>query len=193
MPDSCAYPTAAGVPDSGTPITRSASTGHSRANRRPISTRVACTDRPASVLSGRARYTYSKTQPLGVGLAKRVDLTPSASIASNSPGSMSRTNEAPTMSSAAVSDATTQPRSSRPSESAPPPIRVTARIQGVFVHERQAEPSAHGRQQLQRGLFQGGIGRAVGQQGAKDVGVRCRRGRAALSDQPRVTGAGGEL
>ena len=41
MPDSWAYPTAAGVPDSGTGITRSASTGCSPANRRPISTRVA--------------------------------------------------------------------------------------------------------------------------------------------------------
>ncbi|CPB98764.1 Uncharacterised protein [Mycobacterium tuberculosis] len=46
-----------------------------------------------------------------------MDRTPSASIASNSPGSISRTNEAPTMSSAAVSEATTQPRSKRPSDS----------------------------------------------------------------------------
>ena len=116
MPDSCAYPTAAGVPDSGTPITRSASTGFSWASLRPMSTRVLCTDRPAIVLSGRARYTYSKTQPFGSGFANRVERTPSASMASSSPGSMSRTNDAPTMSSAAVSEATTQPRSSRPSD-----------------------------------------------------------------------------
>ena len=41
MPDSFAYPIAAGVPDSGTGITRSASTGASRASCAPICTRVA--------------------------------------------------------------------------------------------------------------------------------------------------------
>ncbi|WP_242473639.1 hypothetical protein [Blastococcus sp. TML/M2B] len=43
--------------------------------------------------------------------------SPFSSIAMSSPGSTSRTTEAPTMSSAAVSLATTQPRSSRPSTS----------------------------------------------------------------------------
>jgi hypothetical protein len=38
-------------------------------------------------------------------------------MAISSPGSISRTKDAPTMSSAAVSLATTQPRSSRPSTS----------------------------------------------------------------------------
>ena len=47
--------TAAGVPDSGTPITRSASIGDSRASRRPMSSRAPWTDLPAIVLSGRAR------------------------------------------------------------------------------------------------------------------------------------------
>ena len=82
-----------------------------------MSTRVLCTDRPPIVLSGRARYTYSNTQPFGEGGANRLERTPSASMASSSPGSISRTKEAPTMSSAAVSDATTQPRSSRPNDS----------------------------------------------------------------------------
>ena len=67
------------------------------------------------VVSGRARYTYSKTHPAGVGSAKRLERSPFSSIAMNSPGSTSRTSEAPTMSSAAVSEATTQPRSRRPS------------------------------------------------------------------------------
>ena len=40
MPDASAYPIAAGVPDSGTGMTRSASTGCSLASRRPISTRA---------------------------------------------------------------------------------------------------------------------------------------------------------
>src|SRR3954464_8444629 len=54
MPEASAYPTAAGVPDSGTGMTRSASAGCSLASRRPISTRVACTPRPPIVGSGRA-------------------------------------------------------------------------------------------------------------------------------------------
>ena len=39
----------------GVGITRSASTGCSRASWRPISTRASCTPRPAMVVSGRAR------------------------------------------------------------------------------------------------------------------------------------------
>src|SRR4249919_2878565 len=145
MPEPWAYPTAAGVPDSGTPMTRSASTGFSADSRRPISTRVACTDRPPMMLSGRARYTYSNTQPLGVGLANRDDRTPSASMASSSPGSMSRTNDAPTMSSAAVSDATTQPRSSRPSDSGRTPYGSRAAY-SVFssMKVRQNAPRTFG-------------------------------------------------
>lgn len=42
---------------------------------------------------------------------------PFSSMAMSSPGSTSRMKEAPQMSSAAVSEATTQPRSSRPSTS----------------------------------------------------------------------------
>jgi hypothetical protein len=51
---------------------------------------------------------------LGSGVANRELRMPSASMASSSPGSTSRTNDPPTMSSAAVSLAITQPRSSRP-------------------------------------------------------------------------------
>lgn len=56
-------------------------------------------------------------QPLGSGVANREERRPSASIAISSPGSTSRTNDAPMMSRAAVSLATTQPRSSLPSTS----------------------------------------------------------------------------
>ena len=45
----------AGVPDSGTGMTRSASAGSSWASFRPMSTREEFTDRPAIVVSGRAR------------------------------------------------------------------------------------------------------------------------------------------
>src|SRR5205807_1139059 len=47
----------------------------------------------------------------------RDERRPCSSMHSSSPGSTSRTTLAPTMSRAAVSDATTQPRSSRPSTS----------------------------------------------------------------------------
>ena len=50
-----AKPVAAGMPDSGTPMTTSASTGNSRASWRPISTRASCTLRPPMLASGRAR------------------------------------------------------------------------------------------------------------------------------------------
>ncbi len=69
------------------------------------------------VVSGRARYTYSKTQPLGLASAKREVRMPFSSMAISSPGSTSRMKLAPTMSRAEVSEATTQPRSIRPSTS----------------------------------------------------------------------------
>src|SRR5438045_3130257 len=65
MPLASAKPIAAGVPDSGTGMTRSASAGCSAASRRPAATRVACTPRPEIVVSGRARETYSNRRPLG--------------------------------------------------------------------------------------------------------------------------------
>ena len=54
-PEASAYPIAAGVPDSGTGMTRSASAGHSRASVRPTSTRTECNLRPEIMVSGRAR------------------------------------------------------------------------------------------------------------------------------------------
>ena len=126
MPEASAYPMAAGVPDSGTGITRSASTGCSRARLRPIRTRALWTTVPAMRESGRARYTYSNTQPLGSAGAKREVRRPSASMAMTSPGSTSRTTLAPRMSSAEVSEATTQPRSSRPRTSGRTPWRSRA-------------------------------------------------------------------
>src|SRR5690349_13032579 len=117
MPLASAKPIAAGVPDSGTGMTRSASAGCSAASRLPTSTRVACTPTPEIAVSGRARYTYSNRHPLGRAGAKLRDRTPRPSMQTSSPGSISRTNLAPTMSSAAVSLATTQPVARRPSTS----------------------------------------------------------------------------
>lgn len=70
---------------------------------------------------------------------------------------------------------------------------IAAGVQRVLVHERQTERPAHGRQQFQRRLFQGGVGRAVGEQRAQDIGVRRRRGRATLGDQPGVARACGKF
>ena len=114
------------MPDSGTGITRSASTGASFANCWPIFPRTAWMLCPAIVVSGLARYTYSKMQPLGSAVAHISERIPSSLIAKNSPGSTSRTNAAPTISSAADSDATTQPRSNFPSTSGRTPCRSRA-------------------------------------------------------------------
>ena len=57
------------------------------------------------------------------------------------------------MSSAAVSLATTQPRSSRPSTSGPDALRVAGGVQGLLVHEDQAERAAQPGQHLQRRLL----------------------------------------
>jgi len=46
---------AAATPESGTGTTRSASTGDSLANWRPMASRLACTERPKTTLSGREK------------------------------------------------------------------------------------------------------------------------------------------
>ncbi len=55
IPEARENPTAAGVPESGIGITRSASTGASAASRSPIRTRTLCTSDPARRESGRAK------------------------------------------------------------------------------------------------------------------------------------------
>ena len=62
MPEASEYPRAAEIPESGTGMTMSASTGHSLANWRPKSIRTSCTLQPAIVLSGLAKYIYSKAR-----------------------------------------------------------------------------------------------------------------------------------
>ena len=52
MPDSCEYPAAAAVAESGTPMTMSASTGCSLASSLPISIRLAYMSLPSMTLSG---------------------------------------------------------------------------------------------------------------------------------------------
>ena len=134
------------MPDSGTGITRSASTGASIARRCPMRPRTAWILCPAIVVSGRARYTYSKMQPFGSGVAHICERIPSSLIARNSPGSTSRTNAAPTISSAAVSDATTQPRSSFPITSGRTPWRSRAAYKVCSsIKTSEKAPSSFGR------------------------------------------------
>ena len=85
-------------------------------------------------------------QPLGSGVAHICDRIPSSLIAKNSPGSTSRTNAAPTISSAAVSEATTQPRSSLPITRGRTPWRSRAAYK-VFSSMNTSEkaPSNFGR------------------------------------------------
>src|SRR3954467_5058969 len=117
-------------------------------------------------VSGRARYTYSKTQPLGLASANREVRRPFSSMATNSPGSISRTKLAPQMSRAADAEATPQARSSRPRSSgrgarAPAEaqradaLRVAGGVEGGLVHEDEAEGAAHLREDRVGGLLDG--------------------------------------
>src|SRR4051812_50099113 len=62
MPDSWAYPIAAGTPESGTGITTSAVAGASRASCAPLVLRTSYPLRPPTTESGRAKKMYSKMQ-----------------------------------------------------------------------------------------------------------------------------------
>src|ERR1700722_12204789 len=108
IPLSAAYPRAAVTPESGTGTTRSASTGASRARRRPICSRLACTQRPKIRLSGRAKYTCSKMQlACRMPVAYSTELTPSRVTITTSPGRTSRSYLARSRSKAQVSEAKT--------------------------------------------------------------------------------------
>ena len=194
MPDSC------GVADRG----RGAGLGHAdhqvgvdRAARGPAGGRSrrgsrAPTGRRSCCPAGPGRRTRRRS-PWASGWRTGCERTPSASMASSSPGSMSRTNEAPTMSSAAVSEATTQPRSSRPSDQRPHAVRVAGRVQGVLVHEHQAERAAHRRQQLQRGLLQRWSRRHRGPAARRGCRSRWSPRRAALAISPASRARRGQL
>lgn len=55
-------------------------------------------------------------------------------------------------------------------------MRVARRVQGVLVHEGQAERTAQGGEQLHGRLLDAAVGGTMGQQRADDVGIRGRRG-----------------
>src|SRR5512145_3023411 len=163
MPLSSAYPIAAGVPDSGTGMTRSASTGYSRASRRPMSTRTVCTRWSFMSVSGRARYTNSKRQCLGAGSAKWRLRRPSSSTAMSSPGSTSRMYDAPTMSRAAVSDEATE-------HERPDALGVPGGIEGVLVHPHEGERASDRGQHLDGVLLEALVG-VVGEERGDQAGV----------------------
>ena len=106
---------------------------------------------------------------------------------------MSRTKEAPTMSSAAVSEATTQPRSSRPSDSGRTPCGSR--------HAYSVFSSMNVRQNAPRTVGSSSSAACSSEESAapwassapENVGVRRRRSRAAPGDQPRIAGPRGEL
>ena len=123
----------------------SASTGCSAASRLPTSTRVVCTLRPLmpGVWPGQVDELEQAAARPGGG--NRRDLTPRSSMATSSPGSISLTIVAPTMSSAAVSLATTQPRGKPAEHQRTEALGVAGRVQGAGVHEDKGECSAaHG-------------------------------------------------
>ena len=120
MPVARAKPIAAGVPESGIGSTRSASTGASAASRSPIRTRAPCTSTPCEPRVGpREVEELEDAERAVAGLLERLHRVQRrrSSASTSSPGSISRSNLAPTRSSAHVSDATTGSSPSRPSTS----------------------------------------------------------------------------
>ena len=146
MPLSSAYPTAAGVPDSGTGITRSASTGNSRASWRPISTR-ACVDAAAGDGGvGAGEVDVLEHAALGRGLGEAVGaqavLVDRRSARRARPrGRRWRRSVA----RAASSEATTQPRSSRPRTSGRMPCGSRAAYSvSSFIQTNEKAPRSSG-------------------------------------------------
>ena len=86
------------------------------------------------------------------------------------------------------------PAAVQPSQAQRPhAVRVTGGVQGVLVHEGQAERAAHGRQQFQRSLLQAGIGGAVRQQRTQHVGVGVGRTGRSTVDQSGLAGTGDQF
>ena len=106
IPDSSEYPSAATLPDSGTPTTISASTGWSFASILPAIILESYTLTPSILLSGLAKYIYSKIHFAHLShLCAIFEDIPDGVIVTISPGRTSLTNSAPTASRAHVSDA----------------------------------------------------------------------------------------
>ena len=92
---------------------------------------------------------------LGVGLGEACCVcTPDASITIISPGSTSRTKCAPTMSSAAVSLASTQPPLDPAEHERPEAVRVADADEVRLVHHHEREPALEPRQHLQQRLLE---------------------------------------
>ena len=110
IPDSSEYPRAAAFPDSGTPVTRSASTGESCARNLPALILLAYTLTPSIWLSGLAKYMYSKMHLASFSFGRAMlisdSIPPAGVIVITSPGNTSLMNSAPIVSSAQVSDVT---------------------------------------------------------------------------------------
>lgn len=125
-------PCAAAVPDSGTELTISASTGCSIANCLPHCNRTAYTICPSNILSDRAKYTYSKIQNACVLLSGLSTISivriPCRVISIISPGNTSRTYWAPIERKPQDSDDTTQPSASRDSSQSPSSAKQKQRL-----------------------------------------------------------------
>src|SRR3989338_6773436 len=106
---------AADVPESGTATTISAPTGDSLANISPDLCLTWWTNCLFKILSGLAKYTYSKRQKLFlVYLTLPTTFIPESSIIITSPGATSLTYLAPTVSRAQVSEQTMYDPFNRP-------------------------------------------------------------------------------
>ncbi|KJV65706.1 hypothetical protein EMUCRT_0660 [Ehrlichia cf. muris str. EmCRT] len=133
-----ANPNAAGTPESGTGtiICVSFGTGYSVASSLPMFLRISYIDLLPIILSGRAKYTYSKIQKLDFCFLNGKELVKELfwSIVMNSPGNISLTNCAPAISKEQVSEATMYELSSIPSTSGLMPAGSRQHIMVPFIN-----------------------------------------------------------
>ena len=109
-------------------------------------------------------------------------------MASISPGSTSRTTLAPMVASAASSEATTQPRSSRPSTSGRMPCGSRAAYSvSSFIQTNEKAPCSS-RQHLERALLQRGVRVVASSAVTRPVSLVDSRSRAWMSSSPGSLG-----
>ncbi len=118
------------------------------------------------------------------------DRTPRSSIAISSPGSTSRTKVAPTMSRAAVSLATTQPRASRPSTSGRKPCgsRAAYSVRSSMNTSEKAPRTSGSVAMAPASTLPSGIARRRGEQRGQHAGVGGGPGLRAVPGLPGQRG-----
>ena len=180
-------------------MTRSASTGCSLARRRPISTRVECTERPAIVAVGTGQIHVLEHAALGFGVGEARGAH-AVGVDGQQFAGLDLADERRTDDVERGGLDWRRPSRDRAAQAQRAhAVRVTRGVEGVLVHEGQAERAAQLRQQFHRGRSMRAVRRGVRQQRGDDVGVGGGAGhlRAAIdhtgADQAEFACATGQF